>query len=482
MDIISLSQMDDWMTGLSAVLVISVLLLGPYIVSGLSTALRMLQGRLKNDLISGRLGYLRKPEWFTLSSYGSVHKKVMMELDGLDQPIIFKNLRVGPKLKRSKVFQPGGRLIMLVHKKKQGFNKVDLLAISNGREIFISPKDVFTLYGLDWAQVFFLAAIGIMAGLRFLTPLLSDWGSEIEVLVAVLACGLVPATVMCVLYRRASANFLLQARSRLEDFARTWNPEGDGRSSRIRPLSLPVDNVYAVQAAGFALTAVPPLGLVLAVVFLIFDLLTDLISAFTRSDFEMRPLKIESFDEIRKSASHSIYLKNAVLLDPISGASKKIKKLFTADSLFKKGLMNPGVSGLWLIQAGKLGHPAMNETKGSLRMFGYIDDAPDAAADLDPSDILPIHIQSLYMAPLQGALIGACAIISVTQALTGAWPAPADYQWLIPWTILFTFLKFMARRRINSAVVDCLKNRPVSPNISNIKYMEARGAYDPQTF
>lgn len=482
MEFISLFQTDEWLTGLTAVLVISLILLGPYILVGLSTALKMLKGQLETDLISGRLGPLENMEWFAVSSYGRAYKKVRMELDGFDQPVIFQKLQIGPKLRRSKVLQPGDRYIMLVRKKKKGFNRVDLLAISDGREIFISRKDIFTLYELDWAQVLFLGLIGSLAGLRFLPPLLADWGHDLGVLAAALACGLAPAVALFALYRRAAAKFMTRARTRLEEFARAWDPEDGGRPPWAIALSLPVDKYYAwpevVSGISFL---VQPLGFVLAFIAASAMMLRDIIAAFTLPGFELRSLKLESFDEIRKDSANTVYLKNAVMRDPLSGATKTIKKFFPAPGQFQQGLLNPGLTGLWMIRAEDLGPPATQESKGSLKIIGYAEKAQGAAEILNPAQIASLGACPLYKIPLQAAFFGAAALISASLILTGSWPSPAGYLWLIPWAALTTFLKFMARQRTNAAVAECLRNSPACNNRPTLPGMVNRGSHDPQT-
>lgn len=482
MEFIALLQNNEWLSGLTIVLVISLVLLGPYILAGLSTALEMLKGKLKTEIISGRLGPLDNKEWFAVSSYGRAYKNVSMELDGFDQPVIFKKLQIGPKLRRNKALQPGDRYIMLVRKRKKGFNRVDLLAASNGRDIFLSRKDICTLYELDWAQVFFLGFIGPLIGLRFLAPLLTSWGNDLEVLIVALACGLAPALALLALYRRAATKFMSQARARLEDFARTWDPEGGLRPAWAIALSLPVDKHYDWEEAVSGISSlIQPLGFVLAFMYASVTMINDIIAAFTMPGFELRPLRLESFDEIRKDTANTIYLKNAVMRDTFSGTAKAIKKLFPTPDQFQRRLLNPGLTGLWMIRIGALGHSTKQETKGSLKVAGYAENTQEAAEVLIPARIASLYIGPLYKVPIQAGFFGAAALISATLILTGSWPSLASYLWLIPWAALSTFLKFMARHRISAAVAECLSNsqagnkRPILPGMVN------RGTHDPQT-
>lgn len=459
----SIGQLEGWQIGLLLLPLIPVLILVIYIMYGLVVALLMLSGRWKTEIISGRLESVGEiADTQSINTYNNA----VLSLDGQPEPIAVKKLLLGAYLRKANVLRLDGRFILLVRRRASNFNKVKLLGLADGREIHFSTQDLKTLGRLEWAQCFFLAIFASIPGFVFLTPPLIDRGQIWPGILAGLACGLIPAAVLCGLHHLAATKFAARARAELEGFARIWSTGNeDVRTRALPPLAAGNGMESVATAVGLA-----GLGLPFLLLKWFCQLLTVFGSAFVNPTFEMRPLRISEQGQAHKDANDLIFLKNAVLQDPFSGVRKKVKKARPAANLIKAGLFDQGLEGLWMIQANKLGHPATEETIGSLKMAAYIEEAKTPRININFADLLALYNYTPVMAPLAagltGAFIGAIVIINQTETLT-TW---VDFLWLIPATVLPAGIMVMARRRIMAAAGKCLRHWAVLNNVGPDSY------------
>ncbi|MDR1045360.1 MAG: hypothetical protein LBP33_09625 [Candidatus Adiutrix sp.] len=460
---------------LGLLVAIPVLLILIYILYGLGTALAMLGGRWKTRIISGRLESLGK---IVDSASVNTFLNVTIHLDGQPRPTLFKKLSLGPYLRKTNALRLGGRYILLARGKGLDGGQIRVLALSTGRTVHCAKKDILALGRLEGAQIFFLALICGLPGGIFLAPRFAGGAPELADLIAAgLACGLIPAGALAGLFIMAAAKMSRQAKARLEQFARTWRIDDEAvRTKALPPLAAgyersPIVSLvflllwwWWVVRQGHAdeleniivfLGGLPLLCLPFHILRKILIGLTTAASAAPRP--EMRRLRIIEAGEAKKKADGSIYFKNVVFEDPFSGAKKKVKILSPAANLIKEGLLDQGLDGLWMIQEGKAGHPAVEESHGSLKVAAYIEDLKSRQICLNLTDVLRLYNYKPFISPLTAGLAGAFIGTALIIHNTGYAPVWVDFLWLIPATALPVSALIMARRRIVAAVGRCLQ-------------------------
>lgn len=442
--------MDPVFLAMMALALTPAILIALYILYGLTMALLMLGGKLNAKLISGRLESVEK---IIDSSYRHVYQNVLIKLED-GSGLSLKELKMATGLRQSGLLRIGGRFMMAVRPKGLKRGKVRLLAAANGRETVCLKKDLMRGYDLDWAQPVFLALAGMTLGFVFLMDPLAARGYESGFVAAALACGLVPAALLIVLYQLAARKFHHRVRQELEERTRGWAADSEAAPERgraIAPLALNGD----LEAAGLAAGAVS-LGGVFFLLKWFALALTVFSSALARPKFEMRRFLIRSAGQAKRDASNVVFFKNAVLEDPFSRRKKTIKRFVPAANLINNGLIDEGLEGEWMVESGKLGHPSTEETIGALKAAACL---TDDQLHLDLFDILTLYNYPPIIAPLAAALAGAFVGSLVIINRTSGSPGPLDFLWLIPATVLPVVIMTAARKRIIAAVQKPLQKK-----------------------